>query len=62
MVSQTVKRRAFREKIWARMDAVRVSPGTARSFEAGSNGLEVLVFGARVEGDAEMVKDFWGDS
>jgi mannose-6-phosphate isomerase-like protein (cupin superfamily) len=46
----------------ARMDAVRVSPGTARSFEAGSNGLEVLVFGARVEGDAEVVKDFWGDS
>jgi mannose-6-phosphate isomerase-like protein (cupin superfamily) len=43
----------------ARMDAVRVGPGTARSFEAGSNGLEVLVFGARVEGDVEMVKDFW---
>jgi mannose-6-phosphate isomerase-like protein (cupin superfamily) len=46
----------------ARMDAVRVSPGTARSFEAGAAGLEVLVFGARVEGDVEMVKDFWGDS
>ena len=46
----------------ARMDAVRVSPGTARSFEAGTTGLEVLVFGARVEGDVEMVKDFWGDS
>jgi mannose-6-phosphate isomerase-like protein (cupin superfamily) len=46
----------------ARMDAVRVSPGTARSFEAGATGLEVLVFGARVEGDVEMVKDFWGDS
>jgi mannose-6-phosphate isomerase-like protein (cupin superfamily) len=46
----------------ARMDAVRVSPGTARSFQAGSDGLEVLVFGARVEGDAEVVKDFWGDS
>jgi mannose-6-phosphate isomerase-like protein (cupin superfamily) len=45
----------------ARMDAVRVSPGTARSFEAGPDGLEVLVFGARVEGDAEMVQDFWGD-
>jgi hypothetical protein len=44
------------------MDAVRVSPGTARSFEAGPNGLEVLVFGARVEGDVEMVKDFWSDS
>ncbi len=45
-----------------RLDAVRVSPGTARSFEAGPDGLEVLIFGARVEGDAEMVEDFWGDS
>jgi mannose-6-phosphate isomerase-like protein (cupin superfamily) len=42
-----------------RMDAVRVSPGTARSFEADDDGLEVLIFGARVEGDGEMVPDFW---
>jgi mannose-6-phosphate isomerase-like protein (cupin superfamily) len=44
------------------LDAVRVSPGTTRSFEAGPDGLEVLIFGARVEGDAEIVPDFWSES
>ncbi|HLJ04521.1 MAG TPA: cupin domain-containing protein, partial [Solirubrobacteraceae bacterium] len=44
----------------AALDAVRVSPGTTRAFEAGPEGLEVLIFGARVEGDGEMVQDFWG--
>jgi mannose-6-phosphate isomerase-like protein (cupin superfamily) len=43
----------------ARLDAVRVSPGVARCFEAGPEGLEVLIFGPRVEGDGEIVKDFW---
>jgi mannose-6-phosphate isomerase-like protein (cupin superfamily) len=43
----------------APMDAVRVSPGTARSFEAGPDGLQVLIFGPHVEGDGEMVEDFW---
>jgi uncharacterized cupin superfamily protein len=42
------------------LDAVRVSPGSARSFEAGPGGLEVLIFGPRVEGDGEMVPGFWG--
>ena len=42
------------------LDAVRVSPGTTRSFEAGPDGLEVLIFGPRVEGDGEIVPDFWG--
>jgi mannose-6-phosphate isomerase-like protein (cupin superfamily) len=41
-------------------DAVRVSPGVTRSFEAGGDGLEVLVFGPRRDGDAEIVPDFWG--
>lgn len=41
------------------LDAVRVSPGVARSFEAGPDGLEVLVFGPHVESDGEMVQDFW---
>ena len=45
----------------APLDAVRVSPGVARAFEAGADGLEVLVFGAHVEGDAELLQDFWGD-
>jgi len=43
------------------LDAVRVGPGVTRAFEAGPDGLEVLVFGPRVEGDGEMVQDFWGD-
>ncbi|HLI58227.1 MAG TPA: cupin domain-containing protein [Solirubrobacteraceae bacterium] len=42
-------------------DVVRVSPGVARSFEAGPDGLTVLVFGPRVEGDGEIVKDFWDE-
>ena len=42
-----------------RLDAVRVSPGTARSLEAGPDGLEILIFGPHVEGDVEMVPDFW---
>jgi uncharacterized cupin superfamily protein len=41
------------------LDIVRVSPGVARAFEAGADGLEVLIFGPRVEGDGEIVKDFW---
>jgi uncharacterized cupin superfamily protein len=45
----------------APLDAVRVGPGTARSFEAGSDGLEVLIFGPHVEGDGEMVQEFWAD-
>ena len=44
------------------LDAVRVSPGVARSFEAGPEGLEVLIFGPHVEGDSEMVADFWSST
>jgi mannose-6-phosphate isomerase-like protein (cupin superfamily) len=43
------------------LDAVRVSPGVTRSFEADRDGLEVLVFGPRIEGDAEVVRDFWDE-
>ena len=42
------------------LDAVRVSPGVTRAFEAGPDGLTVLVFGPHVEGDTELVDDFWG--
>jgi uncharacterized cupin superfamily protein len=45
----------------APLDAVRVGAGTARSFEADSDGLEVLIFGPHVDGDAEMVQEFWAD-
>jgi len=43
------------------MDAIRVSPTVVRAFEAGPQGLEVLVFGARHEGDGEILReDVWG--
>jgi mannose-6-phosphate isomerase-like protein (cupin superfamily) len=42
------------------LDAVRVAPGVARAFEAGDEGLELIVFGARHEGDGEVLReDFW---
>jgi mannose-6-phosphate isomerase-like protein (cupin superfamily) len=45
------------------MDAIRVAPPVARAFEAGPDGLEILVFGPHHAGDAEMLQDpgFWGD-
>ena len=44
------------------LDAIRVAPALTRAFEAGPDGLELLVFGERHEGDAEVVQeDFWGD-
>ena len=42
------------------LDAIRVAPGVARSFEAGSDGLELLVCGPHHAGDGEIVSgDFW---
>lgn len=42
------------------MDAIRVSPKLTRAFEAGPEGLELLAFGPRHEGDGEIVSgDFW---
>ena len=44
------------------LDAIRVDPAVTRAFEAGPDGLELLVFGERHEGDAEVVQeDFWAD-
>ena len=45
----------------APLDAVRVSPGVTRSFQGGPDGLEVLIFGPHVEGDGELVPDFWAE-
>lgn len=46
----------------ATMDAIRVAPKVVRAFEAGNEGLEVLAFGPRHEGDGEMIHDgFWDD-
>jgi uncharacterized cupin superfamily protein len=45
----------------APLDAIRVAPRVARAFEAGDEGLELLAFGARHQGDGEIVQDpgFW---
>jgi mannose-6-phosphate isomerase-like protein (cupin superfamily) len=43
------------------LDAIRVAPGVTRQFEAGSDGIELLAFGRRHEGDGELVKDWWTD-
>lgn len=47
-------------------DAVRVPPGTWRGYEAGTEGLELLVFGAPNLGedprqDVEGLRDWWAD-
>jgi len=47
----------------APMDAIRVAPHVARAFEAGPQGLELLVFGPRHAGDGEVIReDFWGQA
>src|SRR5215210_1047909 len=40
----------------APMDAIRVAPRVARSFEAGDGGLELLAFGPRHEADSEILE------
>ena len=42
-----------------RLDAIRVGPEVTRGFEAGAEGLELLVFGRSAPGDAEIVQDFF---
>jgi quercetin dioxygenase-like cupin family protein len=44
-----------------RHDAIRLSPPVARAFEAGPDGLSLLVFGPRHEADGELLQDFWND-
>lgn len=44
----------------AELDAVRVSPGVIRAFEAGEDGLRVLAFGPRhTEDRGEMFTGWW---
>lgn len=43
------------------LDAIRVSPEVTRAFEAGDEGLEVIVFGPRRDGDGELDPEFWTD-
>ncbi len=42
-----------------RMDVIRVSPGSARAFEAGPKGLELLAIGNHHAGDAQILPGFW---
>jgi mannose-6-phosphate isomerase-like protein (cupin superfamily) len=47
-------------------DAVRVPPGTWRGYEAGPEGLEILVIGApnlgeNPRGDVDGLRDWWAD-
>ena len=44
-----------------RLDAIRVAPTVTRAFEAGPDGLELLAFGARHEGDGEIIPNWWTD-
>jgi quinol monooxygenase YgiN/mannose-6-phosphate isomerase-like protein (cupin superfamily) len=44
-----------------RLDAIRVAPGSTRAFEAGPNGLDLLVMGTHRPGDAQLRPGFWPD-
>jgi quercetin dioxygenase-like cupin family protein len=43
------------------LDAIRVEPHVARAWEAGPDGLSLIVFGPRHEADGEILQDFWTD-
>ena len=43
------------------LDAIRIGPSVTRWLEAGDEGLEILAFSPRVQGDAEIVEDFSWD-
>jgi mannose-6-phosphate isomerase-like protein (cupin superfamily) len=45
----------------SRLDATRVGPRVTRGFEAGTDGLELIVFSRKAPGDAEIVEDFFTD-
>ena len=41
------------------LDALRVSAPVTRRFEAGPEGLELIAFGPRHEGDGEVLPEWW---
>ncbi len=41
------------------MDAIRIAPWVVRSLAAGDQGIEVLAFGPRHEGDGETLEIDW---
>jgi mannose-6-phosphate isomerase-like protein (cupin superfamily) len=42
-----------------RLDVIRVAPDVWRSFSAGPEGLELIAFGARHDGDGEVDPQWW---
>lgn len=43
------------------LDAIRVAPEVTRQFEAGPEGLELIVAGPSHEGDGEIFPGWWQD-
>ena len=43
-------------------DVLRVPPSTARGFESGPEGIELIAIGFGEGGDAEILEDFWDES
>jgi mannose-6-phosphate isomerase-like protein (cupin superfamily) len=43
------------------LDALRVAAEVTRAFEAGPEGLDLLAFGPRHEGDGEILMGWWSD-
>jgi len=43
------------------LDAIRVAPGVTRAFQAGRDGLELLAFGPRHDGDGDVLPGWWSD-
>jgi quercetin dioxygenase-like cupin family protein len=42
-----------------RLDAIRIAPPVMRAFEGGPEGMEVLAFGPRHDGDGEAIEGWW---
>ena len=40
------------------LDAIRIGPSVTRAVEAGDDGIEILAFSPRAQGDAEIVEGF----
>lgn len=45
----------------APLDAIRVAPEVIRSFEGGPEGIQLLAFGPRHDGDGEVFPGWWND-
>ena len=43
------------------MHAIRVAPNVMRAFEAGPDGIDLLAFGPRHDGDGEVIQGWWSD-